>query len=84
MLMLIQDLLTFIYAVTLKCGEDTKQRNASKNRVVQVTKLQIKTDQGRSSTTITYLKRLFRAVSSLNYFNIRSIDVLPNAELSVQ
>ena len=56
MLMLIQDLLTFIYAVTLKCGEDTKQRNASKNRVVQVTKLQLKTAQGRSSTTITYLK----------------------------
>ena len=69
MLMLIQDLLTFIYAVTLKCGEDTKQRNASKNRVVQVTKLQIKTDQGRSSTTITYLKvEYFRAVFFLKLF----------------
>ena len=55
MLMLIQDLLTFIYAVTLKCGEDTKQRNARKNRVVQVTKLQLKTDQGRSSTTIIFI-----------------------------
>ena len=58
MLMLIQDLLTFIYAVTLKFGEDTQQWNASKNRVVQVTKLQLKTNQGRSSTAITYLKVL--------------------------
>ena len=46
--------LTPIYAVTLNYGEGRRPRNVGKNRVLQVTKLQLKTDPGRSSTTITH------------------------------